>query len=252
VSLSGHAFVMRRGILRAGLAASEAQARTGDAFAYKWSRRDTYEGPYALAATRAWLVERYSEPNDMSWLIEAVQPPLLLDAGCGSGLAALLLFDEGLRYVRYLGADISAAVDVAAQRFAEKGVPVAFLQVDLASLPLAEESVDAVLAEGVLHYTDSPERALSALTRLLKRGGRFMFYVYRRKGPIREFADDYIRARLENMSPEAAWRTLMPLTRLGEELGKLEVMVEVPEAIDLLEIPAGRQDLRRLFLLAHV
>jgi SAM-dependent methyltransferase len=246
VELRGSAFVMRNGILRALDVASAAQEQTAGMFAYKWGKRDTYESPPALATTRDWLVERYGDPDAMSWLFGTARSPLLLDAGCGSGLTALALFGERLRNVRYLGADISTAVEVAAIRFAESGIPGAFLQADLMALPLPDGSVDAVIAEGVLHHSDSTEQALYAVARLLKLGGRILFYVYRRKGPIREFVDDYLRAKLAGMSPESAWNALMPLTRLGEQLGRLNVTVDVPEPIELLEIPAGRYDLQRL------
>src|SRR5262249_54008224 len=49
------------------------------------------------------------------------------------------------------------------------------------------------------------------------------------------------------MTPEDAWNALMPLTKLGEMLGDLDLEVDVPEAIDLLEIPAGKINLQRLF-----
>jgi arsenite methyltransferase len=78
-------------------------------------------------------------------------------------------------------------------------------------------------------------------------GGRFLFYVYRRKGPIREFTDDYIRQRIGTLDPEEAWRAIMPITRLGHALGELEVEVDVQESIALLGIPAGRIDVQRLF-----
>jgi hypothetical protein len=71
--------------------------------------------------------------------------------------------------------------------------------------------------------------------------------VYRKKVPIREFTDDYIRAKLRDLPPEQAWQAMMPLTELGKLLGDLDVTVDVPKPIDLLEIPAGRISLQRLF-----
>lgn len=62
----------------------------------------------------------------------------------------------------------------------------------------------------MLHHTDDTRAALAALTRHLKPGGRILFYVYRRKGPIREFTDDHVRAKLQAMTPEEAWAALMP------------------------------------------
>ncbi len=104
-----------------------------------------------------------------------------------------------------------------------------------------------IFSEGVLHHTDSTEASLKKLASLLVPGGRFLFYVYRRKGPIREFTDDYVRARLQELEPEAAWEALMPLTKLGKALGDLRVEVDVPQDVDLLAIPSGRIDVQRLF-----
>jgi hypothetical protein len=98
-----------------------------------------------------------------------------------------------------------------------------------------------------LHHTPSPEESLKALAQLLRPGGVFMFYVYRKKGPIREFTDDFVRERLRDVPPEEAWRRLEPLTTLGKVLGDLNIEIEIPKTIDLLDIPAGRINLQRLF-----
>ncbi|MBM3517563.1 MAG: class I SAM-dependent methyltransferase [Alphaproteobacteria bacterium] len=226
---------------------SAAQARTGASFAFKWAQRATYESEAALARTRAWLRERYGDPAAAAWWRELPPRPVLLDAGCGAALSAIELFGDVLDRVHYVGVDVSEAVEVAAARFGEAGWSGAFFQADLSALPLPAGSCDVIFAEGVLHHTDSTAAALKALAPLLSPRGRFLFYVYRRKGPIREFTDDYIRARLQGMSAEAAWQALLPLTKLGKALGDLDLTVEVPEAIGLLEIPAGRVPLQRLF-----
>jgi SAM-dependent methyltransferase len=233
------------GIPRAAEFLSAAQAQTRETFGFKWAQRATYEGEVAAHAAR-WLVEKYGDPA-AAWLDEHGPAPLLLDAGCGAALSALALFAPVLHRVRYLGVDVSTAVEVAARRFAERGLGAAFLQADLTQLPLPPESVDLIFSEGVLHHTDDTEAALAALARHLKPGGRILFYVYRKKGPIREFTDDYVRAKLQAMAPDEAWAAMLPLTKLGRALGELDLELEVPEAIDLLEIPAGRISLQRFF-----
>lgn len=247
VAVRGRRLVMRGGVLRAAGQASAAQQQTEKAFGYLWGRRETYDTQAGLRRVREWLVERYGDLSQAAWWREHGERPLLLDAGCGGGVSALELFDGMFERMRYVGADISEAVDVARARFVERGTPGAFLQADLTDLPIPPESVDLVFSEGVLHHTDSTERALYAVARYLKPGGRILFYVYRRKGPIREFTDDYIRERLQAMSADEAWAALAPLTRLGIALGELNIEVEVPEHIALLEIPAGRINLQRLF-----
>ena len=240
-------FVMRGGIPRAVNLLSSAQSQTEETFGFKWKKRDTFDSPGSLARMREWLLQRYGDPSTAAWLQGTDAKPLVLDAGCGAGMSALELFGSVADRIRYLGVDISEAVDVARARFTERGLHAGFIQADICQLPFAPESVDVIFSEGVLHHTDSTERALKSLAPLLKPGGRFMFYVYRRKGPIREFSDDFIRAKLQAMPPEEAWRAMEPLTRLGIVLGELNAEIDIPEPIDLLNIPAGRINVQRLF-----
>jgi SAM-dependent methyltransferase len=145
----------------------------------------------------------------------------------------------------WIGADISAAIDVARDRLRRFG-GTHFVQADVMQLPFKDASFDAIISEGVLHHTPSTERAMKSLVRLLAPGGELMFYVYRRKAPIREFTDDYVRARLAELPPDEAWDAIRPLTRLGQALAELETEIEVPEDVPLLGIKAGRYDVQRL------
>ncbi len=244
ILVRGRAFRLAGGVMRAVTAVSDAQAQTSEAFGFKWAKRETFESDAVRRRSLDWLVERYGEVENAQWWSDYGERPLVVDAGCGAGLSALELFATRLHGVRYVGIDISTAVDVAATRFAERGYTAAFMQADIADPPLAEASVDVIFSEGVLHHADSTERSLKRLAPLLAPGGRFLFYVYRRKGPIREFTDDHIRGFVQRMEPEDAWNALMPLTKLGKEL---RVEVDVPEDIDLLGIPGGRIDIHRLF-----
>jgi SAM-dependent methyltransferase len=126
-------------------------------------------------------------------------------------------------------------------------VPGDFLRVSLLELPFPDATVDLIFSEGVLHHTDSTQASLRYLARKLKPGGRFLFYVYARKGPIREFADDLVREQLRPMSDEEAWEALKPLTRLGMALGELKAEIDVPEDVPLLGVPKGKVDVQRLF-----
>ena len=247
LELRGEPYVVRNGVIRQGQTASDAQSHTSEAFGFKWAKRDTFESEHSLQRMKAWLQDRYGDVSKAEWWSDYDAPALLLDAGCGAGMSGLLLFEPLLGDLRYLGADISAAVDVAVERFAERGLDGGFIQADITRLPIPEASVDVIFSEGVLHHTDSTEGALKALAPLLRPDGRFLFYVYRRKSPIREFSDDYIREALSTMEPEAAWQALIPLTKLGQALGEMQVTVDVPEEIGLLEIPGGEIDLQRLF-----
>lgn len=247
LTVRGHELVVRDGIPRAKQLVSDTQAETAEMFGFKWTQEDTFTRPEALEKMRGWLESRYGRVAGASWWADHGEQPLVLDAGCGAAVSGLEVFGEMGDRIRYLGADITPAVDVARRRAAERGLNAGFLQADLTDLPLEPGSVDVIFSEGVLHHTDSTERALKAVARLLRPGGRILFYVYRRKSLIREFTDDAIRERLQQMTPEEAWRALEPLTKLGIALGELGVEVDVPEDVDLLGIKAGRVNLQRLF-----
>lgn len=240
--VDGRTFVQWGGIFRDSTIPEHDQAQTRDMFAYKWLQRDSYGSETNEAVQRAWLISRYGDLG--ASLPDGAQ---VLDAGCGAGYAARLLFGDHLKRLRYVGVDISEAVDIARETIEPIAGESFFLQGDILSLPFRPGSFDAVISEGVMHHTRSTREALLALARLVKPGGIFAFYVYALKAPLREYSDDHIRALVANMAPEEAWRAMMPLSLLGKALGDLDAEIELPEAIDLLGIPAGRISVQRLF-----
>jgi arsenite methyltransferase len=193
-----------------------------------------------------WLLDRYGFDDVEAMREFFASCGTVLDAGCGSGFSASLwLAPEWSRgTAAWTGVDISAAVDVARERLA--GIEsLSFLRADILDLPFPEETFGAIFSEGVLHHTPSTERALKALVPLLRPGGELLFYVYRRKAPIREFTDDYVRGLVSALPPEDAWEALKPLTALGQALAELNTEVDVPD-VPLLGIEAGRYDVQRL------
>ncbi|MGI9421148.1 MAG: class I SAM-dependent methyltransferase [Geminicoccaceae bacterium] len=242
----GRPLTLDRGVLRDPAMLDAGQTQTRDTFAFKWKQRETYLSDAMQAATRTWLKDRYG--NLLGALgRDSSERPIILDAGCGAGNAAFLLFENDFEHIRYVGADISDAVDLARERISPLAPDALFLQADVMALPLADCCVDIVLSEGVLHHTPSTECALASTARLVKPGGLFAIYVYKKKAPIREFTDDYLRERLAELPPEEAWARLMPLTKLGKALGDLDAEIDIEEEIDLLGIPKGRINIQRLF-----
>ncbi len=238
-------YVIRNGIPRFVGVEDKLQKQTEGSFGFKWRQRDTYDSSQFRKASQKWLVQRYGfdDPRDMHNYSN--RKLRILDAGCGSGFSTSLWIDSEWDGEFWVGVDISEAVDIARERL---GLikNTHFVQADILNLPILEETFDTIFAEGVLHHTPSTELALKSLVRFLRKGGEIMFYVYRKKGPIREFTDDFVRRAIAQLAPEDAWRQLRPLTRLGQELAKLRTEVEVPEDIPYLGIKAGRYDIQRL------
>ena len=227
---------------------SKEQKQTQETFKFKWQKRDTYESEAVQTEWRRWLMEKYFD-NDHARLEELFSggKKKVLDAGCGAGGSGLLLFESFLDKHDYTGIDISDSVEVARQRFLEKSITASFLKSPLESIPDELGLFDIIFSEGVLHHTDCVENAICKLATHLKPGGSFMFYVYRKKAPVREFTDDLIREHLSSMSDEDAWNALEPLTKLGQILGDLDIEIDVPQDIPYLGIKAGKQNLQRLF-----
>lgn len=238
-------FIVENNIPRQKKLFSEQQLQTKDTFGFKWQQRHSYESEPVRDATKKWLEERYSLNNQS--IKNYIKNKRILDAGCGSGYSALVLFEEALKDCRYIGVDISTAVDVAATRFSERAVPAEFVQASLTDLPEELGTFDIIFSEGVLHHTDSTEKSVKYLASKLNPQGLFLFYVYNEKGPIREFTDDYIRNQLLPLSNQETWDKLKPLTKLGKTLGELNIEIDIEEPIDFLKIPAGKINLQRFF-----
>lgn len=241
-------YAITNGIPRLVVSDDHDQKQTGDSFGYKWQQRSTYDTPEVHQTCRQWLAQRYGFPDVEQMRRFFSSRQRILDAGCGSGFSTSLWMDhswQGGGSAQWFGVDISSAIDVAQERLGSTA-GTHFLQTDMMQLPFRAHAFDTIFAEGALHHTPSTERALRSLVSYLEPGGQILFYVYRKKGPIREFADDYIRGCIAGLDPKEAWAKLRPLTRLGQALAELRAEVEVSEDIPDLGIKAGRYDVQRL------
>jgi ubiquinone/menaquinone biosynthesis C-methylase UbiE len=103
---------------------------------------------------------------------------LVFDAGCGTG-ANILLLQPFVR--RIIGMDYSEAAVVRCQkRLALNGIDnVEVFQGDVASIPLADDSVDRILCMSVLQYLDDAQlrAAFREFARILKNGGVLVLHV---------------------------------------------------------------------------
>lgn len=243
----GTEYPVRNGIPRFVLPQDNAQRQTSEAFRFKWTKRDTYDSEAARHNASRWYIEKYGFESLDAWAACYSSHRAVLDVGCGSGFSSSLWLRspswDGT--AMWVGVDISEAVDVARERLSQ--VPnTHFVQADVLALPFPDESFDVVFSEGVLHHTPSTRAALLAASRVLAPGGQFHFYVYRRKGPVREFTDDYIREQISALSDESAWDLMRPLTKLARVLFEAGAKVEIRDAIPLLGMAAGTYDVQRL------
>jgi arsenite methyltransferase len=245
---AAHPFVIRDGVPRFVVDAHDAgQAQTTASFGFKWQQLWGHDGG-TRAFYQDWFLRRFGfgSIDELGEFLSASQ--WMLDAGTGNGQSAG--WYAPLVGGHWVGVDISSSVDVA--RIQLPASPrLDLVQADLLRLPFTERTFDLVLSDGVLHHTHSTRDALTKVSRMLRTGGEILFYVYRKKGAIREFSDDHVRDVVAPLPPDTAWETLKPITRLGESLAHAGVTIRVPEDIPSLAMKAGEYDLQR-FLYDHV
>lgn len=120
------------------------------------------------------------------------------------------------------------------------------VQADLMNAPFEDNVFDFIIADGVLHHTPDTRAAVRALYAKLRPGGQFFFYVYRQMGPLRKFADEYVRERFTKLTAEECYAACEGFTELGLALSKINATVHLEKGIPVLGIPPGEHDVQRL------
>jgi Methylase involved in ubiquinone/menaquinone biosynthesis len=102
---------------------------------------------------------------------------ILLDLACGDGLYTVPLLKNG---VKVIAMDISDKMLSLLHRRAENaGVDTSNLitcRANALDIPIENESVDAVIANSMLHLISKPEVVVNEIYRVLKKGGKFLTF----------------------------------------------------------------------------
>jgi SAM-dependent methyltransferase len=243
----GAAYPITAGIPRFVLTSDAGQAQTSKAFGFKWKKRDTYDSPAAKAVAAKWYLEKYDFASLDEWAAYFDRRESVIDIGSGSGFSSSLFLESPrwTGHAAWIGVDISEAIDVAKERLSS--IPnTHFVQGDALQLPFRDGGFDTVFSEGVMHHTPSTHDALLSAARVLATGGEACFYVYKKKAPLREYTDDYVRAQIAPLSDDEAWDAMRSLTELGRALSATRATVDLKVDVPLLGIKAGAQDVQRL------
>ena len=164
-TLGGHTLLCCAGILRAARASCRRpRPRPADTFGFKWDQRATRSSREAFRRRARTLAGRALRTGGRRRLVgrATARDPVVLDAGCGAGHSRRSSSSAAASSrIRYLGVDVSSAVDVAPRRFAERGLAAAFMQADMHASPVRRaRSVDVIFSEGALapHRLDARRR----------------------------------------------------------------------------------------------
>ena len=197
------------------------------------------------AFMREWILDKYGWGNSESFKKVMESKRHILDAGTGLG-RVVADFCEVNKSGEVFGVDLSDAVEGAYQN-TKKYQNAHILQADLMNLPFNRGSFDFIFSEGVLHHTPNTQTAFEVLVNYLAPKGEISIYIYGKKGPIREFCDDYIRQSTTKLSAEECWEFSKRITTLGRALSDLQIEFEIPEDIPALSMRAGKYNLQRFF-----
>ena len=118
------------------------------------------------------------KPADMvlaKKMAELIGAGVLLDVGCGGGTYAV---PAALHGCTVIAGDISQVMlELMLRKAAANGVPAGCVipcRMNALTIPLADASVDGVLASTMLHLISDPMRVIAEIRRVLKPGGKLM------------------------------------------------------------------------------
>lgn len=216
-----------------------------ESFGAKWTRLPEWGMDAGTRAfMREWLLRKYGWQDEAGYAGALENRRAILDAGCGLG-REVVNFAAAAPHAQVVGLEYSRCVSETI-RYLEDLPNAWVVQGDIMRPPLAGGAFDLIFSEGVLHHTPDTRAALGSLLPLLAPGGEIAFYVYARKAPLREFADDFLRERMTKMPVEECWEACRAITSLGRALSRLRAEIEISEPIPPLGIAAGRYDVQRL------
>ena len=108
---------------------------------------------------------------------EVLRGKLMVDGGCGSGILSMNLAE---RYgVEIIAVDLSFILSRAFQN--NRSNLCHFVQCSVLALPLRPGIADLTYSHGVLHHTESTEKAFTSIQRVTRPGGLLYVWLYGRK-----------------------------------------------------------------------
>jgi len=130
-----------------------------------------------------------------------------LDDGCGAGRYTLAL--KSLDIKKITGIDVSVnSIQLAKKMSSYPKKEVSFIQGSVLELPFKNSSFDFIFCNGVLHHTESTEKGLSEIYRVLKKGGSCWLYLYGGKNSLFWDIVDFCRDLLKDV-PQSYTQTVM-------------------------------------------
>jgi SAM-dependent methyltransferase len=103
---------------------------------------------------------------------------------------------------------------------------------------------DLIYCQEVLHHTQDPKKSFGNLVDLLEPNGEIAIYVYKKKSEVREFSDDFIRSKIENLSFEESSEVINQITEFARVVSSIPGTFAFP-SIPILGIKESQQGIHR-------
>ena len=224
----------------------ENSTNTAQSFKDKWEKNSALAFEYTLredSDIAQWIVGRNGFTSFAEFGAHLAGCRRILDGGCGNGrVTALLRSLTDPAKTEVVGVDLVAS-EVARKNLA--GQPNVSLHAgDLLGDLSFLGKFDFIYCQEVLHHTANPKGGFLNLASLLAENGELAVYVYKKKAPMREYADDFIRDAIGPLPYGEAMKACEQVAELGRVLSELNVKFTAP-AVDLLGIEAGEYDVQR-------
>lgn len=218
---------------------------TAQSFLDKWTKNQNlaFEDTSTPGSdTYNWILTRNGFADGQALRNYLATKKRILDAGCGNGRVTNLLHKHAAPHTRIVGIDLVAA-EVARTNLSH--LPNIEIHSKDLLQPLTDMgSFDFIYCQEVLHHTQDPRGGFLNLCNILEESGEIAIYVYKKKAPLREYTDEYIRERMSPLTYDEAIVMSRQITDLGKKLTELNMEFDCP-AVDVLEIPEGRYTIQR-------
>lgn len=226
---------------------SKEENSTANSFRLKWEKTPDLCFEETLTENSEifnWILRRNGFQNSSAFRRYLADKKRILDAGCGNGRVTALLRKYSKPETAIVG------IDLVSHEIAEKNLKnesnVFFYRKNILDDLSDLGQFDYIYCQEVLHHTENPKKAFENLCLLLSPKGEISIYVYKKKAPVREFVDDFIREKISHLPYDDAVRVCRQITELGKTLSDCKLKVEVPD-LDVLEIAKGEYDIQRFF-----
>jgi len=240
-----HKFKIRKGIPRLITDKTFGFIKTEKAFSSKWKKYyKNYQAKKWYDFTEKWFLNRFGWKNVFNFNKFLKTRHFILDAGTGVGNSAKRFSANPNAQV--FAIDASESIEYAYEKYGKKA-NIHFLQADILKLPFKRKFFDFICSDQVIHHTKNTKSAFKSLVKHLAFNGIISIYVYNKKGPMREFAEDYIRKRTTKMSEKECLKFSEEIALLGKALSKIKKKITITKDIPMLKIKAGTYDIQRFF-----